>query len=235
MRSFTPTRRSACHTHACDAAITVTPNSCSSASMASITGQCGEGKKIASACGCARISARPMSSAAVTGMRPKSLMSLPHPMAPSALARAIRVRHHHFLAGEHLRRLSLRGDARRHLDAELRRERMQHVLRVLVAAGKIDRHATEKHEVDADGGEFTRRPHAHLVGRIDLALAAFDHRQRRDDEGHAGGNELVKFIREYFRAARRAGVADAGAVAIDVTAGRWLPIDHSCPVLLATV
>jgi len=39
--------------------------------MTSITGQCGEGKKIASACGCARISARPMSSAAVTGMRPK--------------------------------------------------------------------------------------------------------------------------------------------------------------------
>ena len=43
----------------------------------------GEGKKIVSACGCARISARPRSSAAVTGMRPKSLMSLPHPMAPS--------------------------------------------------------------------------------------------------------------------------------------------------------
>src|SRR5262245_22742316 len=40
-------------------------------------------QKIASACGCARISARPMSSAAVTGMRPKSLMSLPHPMTPS--------------------------------------------------------------------------------------------------------------------------------------------------------
>src|SRR5262249_40391389 len=89
-------------------------------------------------------------------------------------------------------------------------------------------------DVDAGGGEFTRRPHAHLVGRIDLALAAFDHRQRRDDEGHAGGNELVEFVREYFRAARRGGVGDAGAVAGDVAAGRWLPIDHSCPVLLAT-
>jgi hypothetical protein len=42
MRSFTPTRRSASHTQACDAAITVTPNSCSSTSMASITGECGE-------------------------------------------------------------------------------------------------------------------------------------------------------------------------------------------------
>src|SRR5262245_3376826 len=54
----------------------------------------------------------------------------------------------------------------------------------------------------AGGGEFTRRPHAHLVGCIDLALAAFDHRQRRDHEGHAGGSELVEFIREYFRAER---------------------------------
>src|SRR5262249_10004055 len=146
----------------------------------------------------------------------------------------IRVRHHHFLAGEHLRRLPLRGDARRDLDAEFYRERPQHVLSVLTAAREIDRHAAEKYEVDAGGGEFTGRPHAHLVGRIDLALAAVDHCHIRDHEGHAGGNELVEFVREYFRAARRAGVADAGAVAVDVAAGRWLPIDHSCPVLPAT-
>ena len=72
------------------------------------------------------------------------------------LARAVRVRHHHLLAAEHLRRLRLRGDARRHLDAELRREGPQHVLRVLIAAGEVDRDAAEKHEVDAGGGEFTR-------------------------------------------------------------------------------
>jgi len=89
--------------------------------------------------------------------------------------------------------------------------------------------AAEKHEVDAGGGEFARRAHAHLVGRIDLALTTFDHGQRRDHEGHAGGNELVEFIREYFRAERRAGVADAGAAAVDVAAGRWLPIHLAAP------
>jgi hypothetical protein len=68
---------------------------------------------------------------------------------PRVLARAIRVPDHHFLAAEHLRRLFLRGGARRDLDAEFRRERPQHVLRVLIAAREIDRHATEKHEVDA--------------------------------------------------------------------------------------
>src|SRR5262249_57493919 len=97
-----------------------------------------------------------------------------------------------------------------------------------------DGEAAEKVGGGAGAGAFTGRPQAHLVGRIDLALAAFDHRQRRDDEGHASGNELVEFIREYFGAERRAGVADAGAVTVDFAAGRWLSIDHSCSIPLAT-
>src|SRR6266404_2734847 len=111
MRSFTPTRRSASHTQACDAAITVTPNSCSSASMASITGQCGDLAAVAFG----------------VGGQSRVLMG------------AVRVCHHDLLATEYLRGLRLRGDARGDLDAELRRERPQHGLRVLIAAGEVDR------------------------------------------------------------------------------------------------
>jgi hypothetical protein len=114
-------RRSASHTQACDAAITVTPNSRSSASMASITGQCGEGKKIASACGCARISARHRShrDAAEVFDELAASHDAEHLAAVAfgvgdrsrVLMGAVRVCHHHLLAAEHLRRLRLRGDA----------------------------------------------------------------------------------------------------------------------------
>src|SRR5262249_18938129 len=83
IRSLTPQRRSASHTIAWCAAITLTPNSRSSASIAAAVGQCGDGNKIESASGCSRMSLRPMSSAAWRGMRPIWLKALPQPVAPS--------------------------------------------------------------------------------------------------------------------------------------------------------
>src|ERR1700756_268823 len=83
MRSSTPQRRSASHTIAWCAAITLTPNSRSSASIASAVGQCGDGNRIESASGCSRMSLRPISSAAWRGMRPIWLNALPQPVAPS--------------------------------------------------------------------------------------------------------------------------------------------------------
>src|SRR5271166_2078577 len=90
-----------------------------------------------------------------------------------------------------------------------------------MAAGEIDRHAAEKHDVHARGRKLARSAHAHLIRLIDLAPAALDHAHRRDDEGHAFGYDLVELVREDFRAQRWTRVADAGTAAIDVAA-TWL-------------
>src|SRR5262249_26736660 len=83
IRSSTPQRRSASQTIAWCAAITLTPNSRSSTSMASAVGQCGDGRKIESASGCSCMSLRPISMAAWRGMRPIWLKALPQPVAPN--------------------------------------------------------------------------------------------------------------------------------------------------------
>src|SRR5260370_19333394 len=115
MASSTPTRRSASHTQACDAAITFTPNSRSSVSMASITGQCGEGKKIESACGCARIGARLERGRHRDRAEIFDDLALSHSAQnTTALAFGVDdgVGHYHLPAGEHVCCLRLRGGAR---------------------------------------------------------------------------------------------------------------------------
>jgi hypothetical protein len=66
--------------------------------------------------------------------------------------------------------------------------------RILPAACEIDRHAAEKNDIDAGGGELARGVQAHVIGLIDLPRARLGHAQRGDDERHAGRNELVELI-----------------------------------------
>src|SRR4030081_401130 len=114
MRSFTPESRSASQMQACEAAMTFTPNSRSSGSIASMTGQCGEGEKDRVGLGmrthqrAAHVERRRHRNAAelvddlAKAGRAENLAAVAFGVGDQSriLARAIGMSDHHFLAGE---------------------------------------------------------------------------------------------------------------------------------------
>src|SRR5262245_12677515 len=173
MRSSTPQRRSASHTIAWCAAITLTPNSRSSASIASAVGQCGDGNRIESASGCSRMSLRPISSAAwldapdlveraAPAGRTQHLAAEMGTIARDSvgLAQLVGLRHHHLLAAEGLGGSRLRRRAGRDLDLQLGLEVDDHPLRVGVALRQVDGNAAEHDDVHAGRRHLARGLHA---------------------------------------------------------------------------
>jgi hypothetical protein len=182
-----------------------------------------------------------MVSAASRGICPNRGMVAEHfaakPLGVAALARilarVVGLRDDHLAAAERPGGVLLRRQAGRDLDPELGLERADHRLRIVMAARQVDRHPAEHDDIDAGSGHLARRPHAELIGLIDLGLVAFDDAQGRQHQRHPAGDDPVEFIGENLGHQRRRGVADARPIAVDLVARRWLQ-SHGCDLNLGT-
>ena len=234
MRSLTPQRRRASQTIAWCAAITLTPNSRSSASMDSAVGQWGDGNRIEVGIrmvaheltphlerGVSRNASDLVEGAAPTGCT-QDLAAEMGAIAgdPVGLAEFIWLRHHHLLAAERLGGFRLRRGAGRDLHLQFGLEIDDHLLGVGIALRQIDGNAAEHHDVYPCRRHLARRLHADVVGLVDLSLAANHDRERGDDERHAGGNDLVELVGKDFGRQRRRGIADTRPLPVRVLARR---------------